>query len=82
MYMDNLRSLLGRKRVERILYTQDGELCDVKKVVDEMNAESALRWFDHIERTENSRIAGTVWEGAYGSRLVGLPQKRWIAQGF
>ena len=44
------------------------ELCGVAKGVDE----SVIRWFGHIERIENYRIAKRVYVGGnVGSRLVG-----------
>ena len=43
------------------------------------SGESILRWFDHVERMENDRIAKRVHVGECdGSRSVGSPRKRWI----
>ena len=36
---------------------QISELCRVMKGVDERIYEDVLRWFDHVERMENDRIA-------------------------
>ena len=53
------------------------ELCEVAKSVYERIDESILRWFGHIERMENNRIAKMVCVGeCMGRRLVGRPQKR------
>ena len=42
---------------------------------------SGHRWFDHIERMENSRIAKIVIEGeCMGSRPVGRTQKGGLIQ--
>ena len=41
--------------------------------------EGGLRWFGHLERMENGRIAKRVYIGeCTGSHSVGRPQKRWI----
>ena len=38
-----------------------------------------FRWFGHMERMGNDRIAKWVYVGVgVGSRLVGRPRKRWI----
>ena len=40
--------------------------------------EGVLRWFGHVERTENDRIAKRVYVGVCaGNRSVGRPRKRW-----
>ena len=71
--MDNLRSLLGVKEMDRVPNAWTKKLCRVAKCVDE----SVLRWFGHIERMENDRMAKRVYVGkCVGSRLVGRPQKR------
>ena len=54
-------------------------MCGVTKGLDEKIGESVLRWFDHVERMENDRIANRVYIGeCAGSRSVGRPRKRWI----
>ena len=41
--------------------------------------EFVLRWFSHLERMENDRIAKRVYIGeCAGSQSVGRPWKRWI----
>ena len=48
---------------------------EVNKRIDE----SILRWFAHIERMEEDRIAKWVYMGeCVGSRLVCGPRKKWI----
>ena len=49
------------------------------KGVDERISEGVLRWFGHVVRMENVRIAKRVFveEGA-GSPSVDRPRKRWI----
>ena len=56
MQMDNLRGLIGIRRMNRVPSARIRELCGVAKGVDE----SVIRWFGHIERIENYRIAKSV----------------------
>ena len=47
--------------------------------MDERIDAGVLRWFGHVERMENDRIAKRVDVGeCSGSHSVGRPQKRWI----
>ena len=47
--------------------------------LDERVNEGVLRWFSHLERMENDRIAKRVFVGdCAGSCSVGRPRKRWI----
>ena len=48
------------------------------KGVDDKIDEGVLRWFVHVERIENDRIAKVYVGECTGSRLVGRPRKRWI----
>ena len=48
---------------------------EVNKRIDE----GFLRWFGHVERIENDRIANRVYVGkCAGSRSVSHMRKRWI----
>ena len=73
-----IRGLLGIRRINRILNTQIRELCNVTKGVYE-RIDGVLRWFSHVERMENDRIAKRVyvWECA-GSHSVGKLRNRGI----
>ena len=66
--MDNLRGLLGIRRMNRVLTSQIREFCGVKKGVEEKIDEGVLQWLGHVERMENDRMIG--------SHLVGRSQKR------
>ena len=55
--MDNLRRLLGIRRMDRVQNTWIRELCRVKKGLDDRNDEGVLWWFSHAERMERVRIA-------------------------
>ena len=77
--MDNLRGLLGIRRMNRVPNALIRKLCEVKKGLDERIDEGVLRWFGHVERMESDRIAKGVYVGeCVGSRSEGRPQKRCI----
>ena len=77
--MDNLRGLLGIRRMDRVQNARIREFYGMTKGVDEKIDEGVLRWFGHVERMEKERIAKRVYVGqCAGSRSVGRPRKRWI----
>ena len=55
--MDNLRGLLGIRRMDRVQNARIRELCRVKKGLDERIDEGVFWQFGHVERMENDRIA-------------------------
>ena len=76
--MDNLRGLLGIRRMDRVPNAWIRELCGVKKGLDERIDGGVIRWFGHVERMESERIAKRVCVGeCAGSHSVVMPQKRW-----
>ena len=77
--MDNLRGLLDIMKMDRVPNARIRELCGIKKGLDEIIAESVLRWFGHVERMERDRISKRVYvKECSGSHSVGRPWKRWI----
>ena len=58
--MDNLRALLGIRRMDRFLNVRIRKLCEVKKGLDEMIDEAVLRWFGHVERIKRHKIAKRI----------------------
>ena len=77
--IDNLRGLLGIRKMDRVLNARIRELYGVKKGLDESFDEGILRWFSHMERMERDKIAKKVYVGeCAGSRSVDRPRKRWI----
>ena len=77
--MDNLRELLGIRRMDRVPNARIRKLCGVKEGLDERIYESVLRWFAHVERMERDKIAKRVSvRECAGSRSVGRPRKRWV----
>ena len=55
--MDNLRGLLGIRSLDKVTNARIGELCRVKKGLDERIDEGMLWWFGYVERMESDKIA-------------------------
>ena len=58
--MDNLRLLLGIRRMDRVPNARIREMCGVRKGLDERIDEGVLRWFGHVERMERDGNARRV----------------------
>ena len=52
--MDNLR------RIDKVTNTRIRHMCGMSQGVDEKIDEGVLRWFRHVERIENDRIAEEI----------------------
>ena len=63
LQMDNLRGLLGIRRMGRVTNARIRELCGAKKRVDERIDECVLRRFGLVERIENKRTAKRIYVG-------------------
>ena len=61
--MNILMGLLGIRRMDRVPNAQIREMCEVTKEADERIDQSFLRWFCHIEKKGNGRIAKRVSVG-------------------
>ena len=61
LQMDNLRGLLGIKKMDKVPNARIRELSGEAKCVDERIEVGVLRWFGHVERIENDRIAKRVY---------------------
>ena len=59
--MDNLRGLLGFRRMDRVPNAWIRELCRVKKGLDERIDECVLLCLGLVERMENDRITKIVY---------------------
>ena len=57
--MDNLRGVLGIRRMDRVLNAQIRELYRVMKKVDERIDDGVLWWFGHVERM--GLLRGRMW---------------------
>ena len=50
--VDNLRCLLGIRRMDKVPKARIRRLCGVTKGMGERIDEDVLRWFGHVERME------------------------------
>ena len=71
--MDNLGGLLSIKGMDEVPNARMRHLFGVTKGVDE-KIDGVLRWFGHVERIENGRIAKRIYVG----ECAGRSRKRWI----
>ena len=79
LQIDNLRELLGIRRMDRIPNAGIRELNGVREGLDERIDEGILRRFSSVERMERDRIAERIYVGeCAGSCSVGRQRKRWI----
>ena len=77
--MDNLRGLLGIRRIDRVPNARIRELRGMKKGLDERIDDSVLWWFGSCEGKEKDKIDKRVHVGERaGSRSVGRPWKKWV----
>ena len=77
--MDNLRGLLGIKRMDRVPNIQIREFCGVEKRLDERIGEAILQWFSHVGRMKSDSIAAKVYAGeCAGNHSVVRQWKKWI----
>ena len=77
--IDNLRGLLGIRRMDKVPNARIKKLCGETKGVDEKIDEGVLRWSGHVEKMENDRIGKRVYIiECTGSRSVGRTGKRGI----
>ena len=58
--MDNLKGLLGIRRMDMVLNARIMQWCGVKNGLDESIDLGVLRWFGHVERVESDRIAKSL----------------------
>ena len=76
--MDNLRSLLGIRRIDKFPNARIRDLWQVTKEVDERIDEGVIGWFGHVENMESDMIARRVYvEECTGSLSVPRPRKSW-----
>ena len=77
--MDNLRGLLGIRRMERVPNARIRELPRAMKGVYERIIEGILQWFGNVKRIGNDRNAKRVYVRECAvSHSVGRPRKRCI----
>ena len=61
VHTNNLRGLLGIRRMDKIPNARITEFCGVMKGAEKRIDEGVLRWFGHLERMEKDRIAKSVY---------------------
>src|SRR5678815_3865859 len=61
--IDNLRGVLGVRRIDKVRNELIREWCGVKKGVNERINESMLRWFGHVARMNDSRLVKLMYSG-------------------
>ena len=77
--MDNLRGVLGVRRIDKMRNEVIRELCGVEKGVKERISESILRWFGHMERMDENRLVKRMYKGeCVGDKRRGRPKNKWI----
>ena len=59
--VNNLRCLLGIRRIDKVPNERIRQLCGVTKGVYEKSDVGVFRWFGHVERMENDRITKRVY---------------------
>ena len=75
--MNNLKGLLGIRRMDKVSNARIRKLCGVTKGVDKRIDEGILRRFGDVEKMKNDRNAKRVYVGECGgSRSVGRSRKK------
>ena len=72
IHIDNLRCLLGMRKMGKVPNAWIRDLYGETKGVDEVIDEGVLRQFDHVERIKNDRIAKRVYVGVCWQSLSRL----------
>ena len=79
--MDFLRSMIGKKRSDRVRNDFVREECGARESVKVKIKRSLLRWFGHMERMNEERLTKKVYVGRIdGCRGRGRPRKVWMDQ--
>lgn len=76
--MSFLRSMCGKTRLDRVRNAWVMNECGVTEKLSEKYESSVLRWFGHLERMGDERIAKGVFHNRIpGKRDRGRPKKSW-----
>ena len=77
--MDNLRGMLGIRRIDKVRNECIREVYGIEKGLNEVITENILRWYGHMKRMDQTRLVKKVYESeCKGKRKRGRPRKRWI----
>ena len=74
--MDNLKGVLGARRIDKMRNEVIRELCGAEKGVKERISESILRWFGHLERLDESRLVKRLYRGECVWKTNGVVDRR------
>ena len=67
--MDNLRGLLGIRKIGRVLNARTRELSGMTKVVYKRIDEGVLQWFGNVERMVSCKARRMVHDGVNDGNL-------------
>ena len=77
--MNCLRNICGVRRIDRVSNVEIRKRCGKNVSVSQRMDQGVLRWFGHVERMGNERIAKRVYESdVRGARRRGRPRKSWM----
>jgi Reverse transcriptase (RNA-dependent DNA polymerase)/Endonuclease-reverse transcriptase len=76
--MSFLRSMCGKTRMDKVRNDWVMNECGVKEMLTVKGESNMLRWFGHVERMGDERIAKMVYKGKIeGRRTKGRPRSTW-----
>ena len=76
--MNCLRNICGLRRIDRVLNVEIRRRCGKNVSVSQKFDQGVLRWFGHVERMRDERIAKRVHESdVRGVGRRGRPRKCW-----
>ena len=77
--MNCLRNICGLRRIDRVPNVEIRRRCGKKVSVSQRIDQGVLRWFGHVERMGDERMAKRVYESdVRGVRRRGRPRKCWM----
>ena len=77
--MDCLRNICGLRRIDRVPNVEIRRRCGKSVSVGQRMDQGLLRWFGHVERMGDERLAKRVYESdVRGVRRRGRPRKCWM----
>ena len=77
--MNCLRNICGIRRIDRVSNAEIRRRCGKNVSLGQKIDQGVLRWFGHVERMGNERIAKRVYESdVRGTRRRGRPRKCWM----
>ena len=77
--MNCLRNICGVRRIDRVSNAEIRRRCGKSGGVSQKMDQGVLRWFGHVERMGDERLARRVYEShVRGTRRRGRPRKCWM----